>query len=262
MNMKDSLESWKLRLKSVPKTFVAYKKNNVNALDNAKKERKFFAPIIFMLLMFLSCAFFIGSFLRGVDYDMASSRSMLNNAGLLKYVQTFSVRVSFVLGFVLFFVMFFVYVLTRFACVKLFSRKAKAGAVFADSIIGFGLNSIPLIVFFVAGGILASFVWWTFYPLAVFVFLFFIVMLNRSVFDAVDREKQTSLLTFTIAVFMLLALALILAFVLLVAVFVIVTIARGVNSNIQRILNNINDAFSGFWSFFGRIGDWFRGLFS
>lgn len=37
MNMKDSLESWKLRLKSVPQTFVAYTKNNVNALDNEKK---------------------------------------------------------------------------------------------------------------------------------------------------------------------------------------------------------------------------------
>ena len=262
MEKEKILTSWKRRAKTVPKTFVAYKKNNINALDDAKKERKIFAPLVFMLLMFLSCAFYIGSFLRGVDYDMASSRSVLSNYGILKYVQTFSVRASFVLGFVLFFVLFFVYVLTRFACVKLFSRKAKAGAVFADSIIEFGLNSIPLIVFFVAGGILASFVWWTFYPLAVFVFLFFIVMLNRSVFDAVDREKQTSLLTFTIAVFMLLALALILAFVLLVAVFVIVTIARGVNSNIQRILDNINDAFSGFWSFFGRIGDWFRGLFS
>ncbi len=253
MKKKKILEAWKLRFKSVPQSLAAYFKNSVLAIDEAKSKRQYFASCVFIVFMFLCCSFLIGGQLLGVDYSLTSTGSVLRDMGLLDSVQTFSAGISFIFGLVFTFVMFFEYVLTRFVCVKLFARGSKAKTVLGESIIEFGMNSILLSVFFLLGGILSRFVWWTFYLLMLFVFLLFIVMLMRGIFDAVEREKQTVLLMLATALFAFIVFALILVLLILVLAYIVVTIALGVGENIQRIIRNSGEMIESVMDFFAGI---------
>ncbi|MBQ3418315.1 MAG: hypothetical protein IJH32_10860 [Ruminococcus sp.] len=246
---KDTL-SWKERLKKIPKTFVAYKKDGIAAIDEAKKERSLLAPLFFSALLFCSCVFLIGAHFRGVDYWIDNSDSFLNDLALLKSVSVFSVGSALLWGLILFAVLLIVFVFTRFGCIMIFSRGSKGKTVFLESVIEFGMDAVPLTFFFLISGVLSDLVWWSFYPLFSFFALFFILMLTRSVFAAVDRKKQTSLLVFVMAVFIFIALVLINALMIAVMGYSLLTVAQGVYENIAEIFNNIK---AGFESIFGSI---------
>lgn len=239
MSKKTDALSWKERLKSVPKTFVAYKKDSIAAIDEAKKERRLLAPLLFTALLFCSCVFLIGAHYRGVDFWIDNSDSFLNDLALLKNTAVFSARSALLLGFVLFAALFIIYVFTRFVCIMIFSRGSKGKIVLQESVIEFGMNAIPLTFFFLIGGVLSSLVWWSFYPLFAFFALYFIIMLIRSIFDAVDRKKQTSLMVFVMAVCIFIALLLINAFMIAVMGYSLLTVAQGVYENITNVFDNI-----------------------
>jgi hypothetical protein len=239
MGKKTDTQSWKERLRSVPKSFVAYKKDSVSAIDEMKKERKLLAPLIFCALLFLSCTFIIGAHYRGVDDFIAHSKSPLNDYGLLKYVSVFSIGATLLFGLVMIALLFIIYVFTRFVCVKLFSRGLKAKDVLLDGIIEFGMNSITWTVFFLLGGVLSNLFWWSFFLIIAFFTLFFIIMLIRSIFDAVDRTKQKSLMVFVMSVCIFISLLLINAFMTAVLGYSLMTIAQGVQENINHIWDNV-----------------------
>lgn len=230
--------SFKERLISVPKTFVAYKRDCIAAIDEAKKERQLLAPLIFTVLLFCSCVFLIGAHFRGVDYFIDNRDSVLKDLDLLRNVSIFSVKSSLLMGFILFAALFLIYVLTRFVCVMIFSRGAKGKTVLLESVIEFGMNAIPLIVFFLIGGVLSNLVWWTFYPLISFFALFFILMLIRSIFDAVERKNQKSLLIFVMTLCIFIALLLINAFMIAVLGFSLLSVVQGVYENLTAILDS------------------------
>ncbi len=239
MSKKINFLTWKESLKSVPKTFVAYKKDSIAAIDEAKKERRLLAPLIFTALFFCSCVFLIGAHYRGVDFFIDNSNSFLNDYALLKNTTVFSVGSSLLLGLILFAIFYIVYVFTRFVCVMIFSRGTKGKIVLLESIIEFGMNAIPLTAFFLISGVLSDLVWWSFYPLITFLSLFFMIMLIRSIFDAVDRKKQKSLLVFVMTVCIFIALLLINAFMIAVLGYSLLTIAQSVYENTAKILNTI-----------------------
>ena len=246
MSKKTSTLSLKESLISVPKTFVAYKKDSIAAIDEAKKERRLLAPLIFTALFFCSCVFLIGAHYRGVDFFIDNSNSILNDYALLKNTAVFSVGSSLLLGLILFAILYIIYFFTRFACVMIFSRGSKGKNVLLDGIIEFGMNSIPLTAFSLISGVLSDLVWWSFYPLIAFLALFFIIILIRSIFDAVDRKKQKSLLVFVMTVCIFIALLLINAFMIAVFGYSLLTIAQGVYENIAKILNDIEIWFKSF----------------
>ena len=239
MSNKTDALSWKERLKIIPKTFVAYKKDSIAAIDEAKKERRLLAPLFFSALLFCSCVFLIGAHFRGVDYWIDNSDSFLNDLALLKSISVFSVGSALLWGLMLFAILFIIFVFTRFGCIMIFSRGFKGRAVLLESVIEFGMNAIPLTFFFLISGVLSDLVWWSFYPLFSFFALFFIMMLTRSIFAAVDRKKQTSLLVFVMAVFIFIALVLVNAFMIAVTGYSLLTIAQGVYENIADIFNSI-----------------------
>lgn len=250
MSKKADIKTWKDRLKKVPGKYVSYKKDGIAALDEAKAERKVLAPLIFTVLLYLSCVFLIGAHYRGVDFFISHTESFLNDIGLLQYISVFSVGSSLLLGLILFLVLFIDYVFTRFVCVKLFSRGISGKKVLLDSIIEFGMNSIPLIIFFLIGGVLSDLVWWSFYPLMAFFALFFIIMLIRSIFDAVDRKKQTSLMVFVMTVFIFISLLLINAFMIAVIGYSLITVAQGVYDKIVSIIDGIKSWLEGVFGSF------------
>ena len=239
MSKKVDTLSWKERLKSIPKTFVAYKKDSITAIDEAKKERRLLAPLVFTALLFCSCVFLIGANYRGVDYWIDNSDSFLNDLALLKNTSVFSVGSALLLGLVLFAALFFIFIISRFGCIMIFSRGNKGKTVLLESVIEFGMDAIPLTLFLLIGGVISDLIWWSFYPLIAFFALFFIMMLIRSVFDAVDRKKQTSLMIFVLAIFIFIALILINLFILAVTGYSLLTIAQGVYDNIAEIFNEI-----------------------
>ena len=200
--------------------------------------------------MYFSCVFFIGAHYRGVDYYIDNSNSFFNDYALLKNTTVFSVGSSLLLGLILFAVLCIVYVFTRFVCVMAFSRGSKGKTVLLESVIEFGMNAIPLISFLLISGVLSDLVWWSFYPLIAFFSLFFIIMLIRSIFDAVDRKKQKTLLVFVMAVCVFIALILISVFTVVVIGYSLLTIAQGIYENIAEILDAIK---AGFNSVFGGL---------
>ena len=248
-------EIWKERFQSVPKCFAAYMKNRDKAIDDAKQERRYFASVVYMVLLYLSSCFIIGGHLRGVDYTILTTKSRLNDLGLLKYVHTFSVSISLMMGLVMFVAMFFVFMLTRFCCVKLYCRRIRASEVLGDTFIDFGMNCIPLILFLLIGGILSDLVWWLFYVVLLVVFIFFQITLIHSIFDEVEREKHTAMLFFIASLFSVIAMALYLIIMLLVFGYAVVTIALGIHSNIQRIIQNFTHLLERIMQFFAGIGD-------
>lgn len=226
-------------MKSVPKTYIAYKKDSIAAIDEAKKRETLTCTVNLYSVVFCSCVFLIGVHYRGVDFFIDNSDSILNDYALLKNTTVFSVGSSLLLGLILFAILYIVYVFTRFICVMIFSRGTKGKTVLLESIIEFGMNAIPLTAFFLISGVLSDLVWWLFYPLIAFLALFFMIMLIRSIFDAVDRKKQKSLLIFVMAVCILIALLLINAFMIAVLGYSLLTIAQGVYENIAKIINEI-----------------------
>ena len=243
MSKKAEAQSWKERLKSIPKTFVAYKKDSIAAIDEAKKEKRLLAPLVFTALLFCSCVFLIGAHYRGVDYWIDNSDSFLNDLALLKNTSVFSVGSALLLGLILFAALCIIFIFSRFGCIMIFARGSKGKTVLLESLIEFGMNAIPLTLFLLIAGVLSDLVWWTFYPLIAFFALFFIMMLIRSVFDAVDRKKQTSLMVFVLAVFIFIALILINLFMVAVVGYSLLTITQGVYDNIADIFTEIKTWF-------------------
>ena len=239
MSKKADTPSWKEQLKSIPKTFVAYKRDSIAAIDEAKKEKRLLAPLVFTALLFCSCVFLIGAHYRGVDFWLDNSDSFLKALALLKNTSVFSVGSALLLGLILFAALCFVFVFTRFGCIMIFSRGSKGKTVLLESVIELGMDAIPLTLYLLISGVLSDLVWWSFYPLIAFFALFFIMMLIRSVFDAVDRKKQTSLMLFVMAVFIFIALILINAFMIAVMGYSLLTIAQGIYENIAKIFNEI-----------------------
>ena len=239
MSKKADTPSWKEQLKSIPKTFVAYKRDSIAAIDEAKKEKRLLAPLVFTALLFCSCVFLIGAHYRGVDFWLDNSDSFLKALALLKNTSVFSVGSALLLGLILFAALCFVFVFTRFGCIMFFSRGSKGKTVLLESVIELGMDAIPLTLYLLISGVLSDLVWWSFYPLIAFFALFFIMMLIRSVFDAVDRKKQTSLMLFVMAVFIFIALILINAFMIAVMGYSLLTIAQGIYENIAKIFNEI-----------------------
>ena len=250
MSKKPDIQSFKESLSSVPRSFVAYKKDSISTVDQVKKERRILAPAVFAVIFYLSCVFLIGAHYRGVDYFITHTDSFLYDLGLLKSVAVFSVGSSLLLGLILFAVLFIVYVLTRFVCVKLFTSGTPGKTVLLESIIEFGMNTNPLIIFFLLGGVLSDLVWWSFYPLMIFFTLFFIIMLLRSIFDAVDRTKQRSLMVFVTTFFVFIGSLLITAVTLLIMAYSVLTITQGVYDNVVSIIDGIKNWFN---SVFGGI---------
>lgn len=240
---KASKASLKERLIGVPKTFVAYKRDCIAAVDEAKKERQLLAPLIFTALLFCSCVFLIGAHYRGVDYFVDKSDSVLKDLDLLRNISVFSVGSSLLLGFILFAALFLIYVFTRFVCVMIFTRGSIGKTVLSESVIEFGMNAIPLIFFFLIGGVLSNLVWWIFYPLISFFVLFFVLMLIRSIFDAIERKSQKSLLILVMTLCIFIALLLINAFMIVVLGYSLLTVAQGVFDNIAAILDNVKSWF-------------------
>ena len=76
MSKKPDIQSIKDSLRSVPHYFVAYKKDSISTIDQAKKERRILAPVVFAVFFYLSCVFLIGAHYRGVDYFITHTDSL------------------------------------------------------------------------------------------------------------------------------------------------------------------------------------------
>ena len=227
-------------LKSVPNAFGAYFKNSGKAIEAAKPERNFFAAFIFILLFFVSEFIFTLSFLSRVDSDVAESHTRLD---LTSNVEIFHPMAALILGIIAAAAFALTYILVRFFCVKIFTRKVKIRTVLADSFIEFGLNAIPLSLICLLGAALCCVSGFFFIPVILFFCLFHFIILQRGIFEAVPKEKNTLLFHMVTALFSMIGFVLITAAISVLLLYILLKMIVGIADRVKELIDMLYDYF-------------------
>lgn len=250
MNAQKTREHSLKRLKSIPKSFIGYFKNSDSAIIKAKQDRNYFLAVFWFAVFALSAFVLTLGFLYSAEKDLTAQYTKAN---LLKNVKLFNPAAAFVLGFLTAAVLAFIYILIRFSCVKIFTRKTKAKTVLADSVIEFGLNSIPLSLLFLLGGALCLISGFLYFPVFLLFGILFFVLLLRGVFDAVTKERKTLVFHLTVTLFSLLGFLLGAAAFALLLLYVLASLVTGTverfheyRDAICSFLENLGNRFAGF----------------
>ena len=244
------------RLKSIPRSFGGYFKNSGSAIETAKGERNYFLAVFYPIVFFLSFSALIGVFLSDIENVLTERHSFV---WLTKYADITNLRNAFIIGLMTTVVFWVTYVLVRFCCVKLFTKKVKAGGIFADTVIEFAMNCIPLSVLCFVGLHLCLLAWWVFIPGFVFVCLLYFILLIKGICDSVPKEKQNLLFHLTVTLFSFIGFILVAAATILVFVYVVVRILQGVNLRLREIADAISSILTGTSDFFkNTFGFFFR----
>ena len=224
-------------LKSIPKTFICYIKNSDSAIKSTKQERNYFIAVFWFAVFVLSSFVLNLSFLHKTEDGFTAQYTKAN---LFKNVRLFYPGKAFVLGLIFAAIFAFIYVLVRFSCVKIYTRKIKAKTVLSDSVIELGMNSIPLSLLFFLGAALCCITSFLYYLVFLFFSLLFFILLLRGIFDAVPKELKTMSFHLVVTLFSLIGFIFGAAAFALLLLFVMVSLISGTAERINEIKSNLH----------------------